>query len=70
MTLSSADAQKEYVIKDVHTEDAEMKSFLFSLGCYDGETVTVISKKKHNMVIAVKDGRYNIDREISEIIEV
>lgn len=57
-------------IEKIRTVDAEFKNFLFTLGCYEGELVTVISKKKHGMVIAVKDGRYNIDKDIANLIEV
>lgn len=57
-------------IVELDTNDEEFKEFLFSLGCYEGEEVTVISKKKHSMVLAVKDGRYNIDAEIAKLIKV
>lgn len=57
-------------ITELRTTDEEFRNFLFSLGCYEGEEVTVISKKKHGMVIAVKDGRYNIDEEIAKLIRV
>lgn len=61
---------KEYVVKDIHTEDEEMKAFLFSLGCYSGEPVTIISRKKNNMVIAIKEARYNIDSELASAIAI
>lgn len=54
----------------LETSDEEFKDFLFTLGCYEGEEVTVVTKKKHNMVIAVKDGRYNIDKDIAALIKV
>lgn len=57
-------------ITELNTTDEEFRDFLFSLGCYEGEEVTIISKKKHGMVIAVKDGRYNIDEEIAKLILV
>ena len=68
MNLDDAELGKEYVIADVQTEgDEEMKSFLFSLGCYSGERITVVDKKR-NLVVSIKDARYNIDRELAAAI--
>ncbi len=68
MNLNDAELGKEYIIKSLHLQgDEEMKSFLFSLGCYPGEPITVIDKKK-NLVISVKDARYNIDPELGDAI--
>lgn len=61
---------EEYVVKGIHTDDEEMKAFLFSLGCYSGEPVTIISRKKNNMVIAIKEARYNIDSELASVIAI
>lgn len=61
---------KEYIIKKVETEDEEIKSFLFTLGCYEGEPVTIISHLKGGCVISLKDSRYNIDNGLAEIINV
>ena len=70
MTLNEAELGKEYIIKSVDTEgDEEMESFLFSLGCYSGETITVVDKKR-NLVVSIKDARYNIDPELGATIEV
>ena len=70
MTLNQAEIGKEYVISDLLLDgDEEMESFLFSLGCYSGEKITVVDKKK-NLVISVKDARYNIDPDLAELIEV
>ena len=70
MNLNEAVLGKEYVITDVDTGgDEEMKSFLFSLGCYAGESITVVDKKK-NLVVAIKDARYNIDPELASAISV
>ncbi|MFW6022297.1 MAG: FeoA family protein [Halanaerobiaceae bacterium] len=66
--LSEAEVNKEYVIEKVRTDDKEMKSFLFTLGCYEGEIVTLISKLAENYVISVKDARYSIDKELAEVI--
>ncbi|MCR5784052.1 MAG: ferrous iron transport protein A [Eubacterium sp.] len=70
MTLNDAELGKEYIIKAVSTGgDDEMESFLFSLGCYSGEKITVVDKKK-NLVVSIKDARYNIDEELAASIEV
>ena len=70
MDLNSAELGKEYVIKDVVVDgDEEMKSFLFSLGCYSGETITVVDKKK-NLVVSIKDARYNIDPALAAAIRI
>ncbi|WP_026512718.1 FeoA family protein [Butyrivibrio sp. LB2008] len=70
MTLNNAEVGKEYRIDAVNTEgDEEMESFLFSLGCYSGEKITVVNKKR-NLVVAIKDARYNIDPELADAISV
>lgn len=69
MNLLNAETEKEYIIKDIITEDdEELKSFLFSLGCYSGEPITVISHLKGGCVISIKDARYNIDKELAALI--
>ncbi|MBR3879500.1 MAG: ferrous iron transport protein A [Clostridia bacterium] len=70
MTLQDAENGREYVIKGIATKDEELNSFLFSLGCYEGESVTVIIKRKSGCVIAIKDGRYHIDRALAEAIAI
>ena len=70
MTLHDAEKGREYIIKGINTKDEELYSFLFSLGCYEGEPVTVIIKRKSGCVIAIKDGRYHIDRALSEAIAI
>ena len=68
MNLTSATEGKEYIIRRIETEDEEMDAFLFSLGCYSGEPITVISHLKGGCVVSIKDGRYNIDRQLAEAI--
>ena len=68
MTLSQAAEGKEYIIKDISTNDEELNAFLFSLGCYSGEAITVVSHLKGGCVVAIKDGRYNIDNQLAEAI--
>ncbi len=70
MSLNEAQLGKEYLIKNVDTGgDEEMESFLFSLGCYSGENITVVDKNR-NLVVSIKDARYNIDPELAESIEI
>ncbi|MBQ9704346.1 MAG: ferrous iron transport protein A [Clostridia bacterium] len=68
MTLRSAEEGKEYIIKSIETDDEELNAFLFSLGCFSGETITVIKRRKSGCVVAIKDGRYNIDNNLSDAI--
>ena len=70
MNLTAAQEGKEYIVSDIKTDDEELNSFLFSLGCYSGEPITVISRKKSSCVVSIKDGRYNIDNQLAEAIEV
>ena len=68
MTLRAAEEGKEYIIKAIETDDEELNSFLFSLGCFSGESITVIKKRRSGCVVAIKDGRYNIDNELAKAI--
>ncbi|MBQ8215585.1 MAG: ferrous iron transport protein A [Clostridia bacterium] len=68
MDLTKAEEGKEYIIKDIVTDDEELNAFLFSLGCYSGEPITVISHRKSGCVVSIKDGRYNIDNELASAI--
>lgn len=70
MTLNDVELEKEYIVKGIETEDEEMKAFLFSLGCYSGEPVTVVTRKKKNLVISIKDARYNIDIDLAKAITI
>ena len=70
MRLTEAEEGKEYMIADINTEDVELNAFLFLLGCYSGEQITVVSRKKGGMVVSIKDGRYNIDSQLSAAIEI
>lgn len=68
MNLRDAQVGEEYIIKDILTDDEELDAFLFSLGCYSGEPITVISHLKGGCVVSIKDGRYNIDNQLAEAI--
>lgn len=70
MTLRDAQPGEEYIIKEIATDDEEMNAFLFSLGCYSGEPITVISHLRGGCVVSIKDGRYNIDRQLAEAIKI
>ena len=68
MNLRDAEEGKEYIVKQIDTDDEELNSFLFSLGCYSGEPITVIARRKSGLVVSIKDGRYNIDSDLAEAI--
>ncbi len=70
MTLKDAVEGKEYLIQNIETEDEELDAFLFSLGCYSGEEITVVSRRRGSCVVSIKDGRYNIDNQLAEAIVV
>ena len=70
MSLRNADLGKEYIIRAIETNDEELNAFLFSLGCYSGEPITVVSRKKKSCTVAIKDARYNIDLQLAEAIIV
>ena len=68
MNLTNATEGKEYIIKRLETNDEELDAFLFSLGCYSGEPITVISHLKSSCIVSIKDGRYNIDSRLAKSI--
>jgi ferrous iron transport protein A len=70
MNLRNAEEGREYIIQSIQTGDEELNAFLFSLGCYSGEPITVISHLKRTSIVAIKDGRYSIDRPLAEAIEI
>ena len=70
MTLLEANIGTEYIIKEIMVDDEELDNFLFTLGCYSGEPITVISRKKNSCVVSIKDGRYNIDKHLAGAITV
>ena len=70
MNLLEAQIGEEYIIKKIKTDDEELEAFLFTLGCYSGEPITVISRLKSGCVVSIKDGRYNIDNLLAEAIIV
>ena len=68
MNLLEASEGQEYIIKKIETDDEELNAFLFSLGCYSGEEITVISFRKGGCTVSIKDGRYSIDNQLAEAI--
>lgn len=70
MNLNKVPEGKEYIIQEIATGDEELEAFLFSLGCYSGEPITVVSRRRGSCTVAVKDGRYSIDSQLAEAIVV
>lgn len=70
MNLADAMIGEEYIVREIQTEDEDLKSFLFSLGCYSGEPITVISHIKGGCVVSIKDARYNIDTDLAKAISI
>ena len=70
MDLRNAEIGVEYIVRVIVTDDEEMDAFLFTLGCYAGEPITVISKLKGGCVVSIKDGRYTIDNQLAEAIRI
>ena len=70
MNLFNAELGKEYIVQAIVTDDDDLNAFLFSLGCYTGEPITVVSRRKGSCVVSIKDGRYNIDQQLAEAIHV
>lgn len=68
--LSAAEIDKEYIIQNVITDDREVENFLFTLGCFKGEAVTVISVLSENLIISIKDARYSIDVDLAKAIKL
>ncbi len=60
----------EYIIEKIETDDEELNAFLFSLGCYSGEKISVVRHLKGGCIVAIKDGRYTIDNPLAEAIVV
>ena len=70
MNLSVAEEGNEYIIRRIDTEDEDLDGFLFSLGCYSGEPITVVSRRKGGCTVSIKDGRYNIDNQLASAIVI
>ena len=66
--LLQADIGQTYIVKEIDTEDEEMNAFLFRLGCYSGEPITLISKKRKSCIVAIKDSRYGLDNQLAEAV--
>ena len=70
MNLTEVQIGQEYIISHIDTDDEELNAFLFSLGCYSGEPITVISRRRGGCTVAIKDGRYNIDNQLAAAIQL
>lgn len=70
MKLTDAQLGVEYLIQRIETDDEELNAFLFSLGCYSGEPITVVSRRRGSCVVSIKDGRYSIDEQLAGAIMI
>ena len=70
MNLTEVSEGKEYIIDEIMTQDEELNSFLFSLGCYSGEPITVVSRRRGSCTVSIKDARYHIDKQLAQAISV
>lgn len=68
MNLTNVEEGKEYIIQRIQTDDEELDAFLFSLGCFSGEPITVVARRKGSCTVSVKDGRYSIDDQLAQAI--
>ena len=70
LTLKNAEEGKEYIVQRIVADDEELEAFLFSLGCYSGEPITVVSRRRGTCVVSIKDGRYSIDNDLADAIVI
>ena len=70
MNLTNAIEGTEYIIQSIETDDEELNSFLFSLGCYSGEKITVVKQNKHGCIVLIKDARYSLDKNLASVISI
>ena len=70
MNLREVEEGREYIIQKINTDDEELNAFLFSLGCYSGEPITVVARQRRGCTVSIKDARYNIDNELAEAISI
>ena len=70
MDLTQAQEGKEYIIRGIETDDEDLDAFLFSLGCYSGEPITVVARRRSSCTVSIKDGRYNIDNQLAAAIKI
>ena len=70
MTLKNATESKDYIIDNISTNDEELEAFLFSLGCYSGETIHLTSQLRNGCIVVIKNSRYHIDNPLAGAIAV
>ena len=70
MNVNDANIGETYIVEDIQTDDEDLQAFLFSLGCYSGEPITVIACRKGGCTVSIKDGRYNIDKGIAAAVQI
>jgi len=69
MLLSKAKIGQTFNIKQVEGKE-KVKKFLFTLGCFEGEEITLISKLAGNYVVNIKDSRYALDENMAKSIVI
>ena len=70
MNLWNSEVGKEYIVDRIETNDDELDAFLFSLGCFSGEPITVIARRVGGLTVSIKDGRYHVDKDLGQVIFV
>ena len=70
MNIMTAREGMEHIIERVQTGDEALENFLFTLGCYAGEPITVIARRWGSCTVAIKDGRYNMDTRLAKAISL
>lgn len=68
MTLAEGTIGQTYTVTGIDAEDEELISFLFTLGCYSGEEISLVSSISGSFVVSIRDGRYNIDTKLAQAI--
>lgn len=67
MVLSKVKVGQTKSIAKVEGKD-KTKNFLFSLGCSEGEKITLISILAGNYIVNIKDSRYALDESMAKAI--
>ena len=60
-----------YKIKSIKGNE-EINKFLFTLGCFEigVKSISIVKKMYSNLIINIKGGRYGIDNDLAEAIEI
>ena len=68
MSLLDAREGKRYQIRSIDLQDDALTAFLFSLGCYSQEPITVVKHRRNGCTVSIKNGRYHMDRHLAKAI--